>query len=193
MSLSLSHILKSCQTILLSPANTFAPHPHAPPCFRIGGAEDNFIFYIEYRSSDEIKVRVQFFKAISIHFMSYCLTTGTFSHVKNADFSPNHKVFLGGKSNMRHEMDWNCFDILSFILISSLEQKKAMFNVKYEIVLRTPYSKAQWGGTVPQEGHNFEFSENDFFHLISYFGPKRHMFFGETALQKKNPRFESNF
>ena len=40
------------------------------PCFRIGGAEDNFIFYIEYRSSDEIKVRVQYFEAISIHFMS---------------------------------------------------------------------------------------------------------------------------
>ena len=35
------------------------------PCFRIGGAEDNFIFYI-----DEIKVKVQYFKAISIHFMS---------------------------------------------------------------------------------------------------------------------------
>ena len=34
-------------------------------CFRIGGAEDNFIFYI-----DEIKVKVQYFKAISIHFMS---------------------------------------------------------------------------------------------------------------------------
>ena len=32
------------------------------------------------------------------------------------------------------------------ILISSLEQKKALFNVKYEIVLRTPYSKARWGG-----------------------------------------------
>ena len=31
-------------------------------------------------------------------------------------------------------------------LMSSLEQKKAMFNVKYEIVLRTPYSKARWGG-----------------------------------------------
>ena len=29
------------------------------------GAEDNFIFYI-----DEIKVKVQYFKAISIHFMS---------------------------------------------------------------------------------------------------------------------------
>jgi len=53
--------------------------------------------------------------------------------------------------------------------------------------------KTNRGGTVPQEGHNFEFSENDFFHLISYFGPKRHMFFGETTLQKKNPRFESNF
>ena len=28
-------------------------------------------------------------------------------------------------------------------LISSIEQKKAIFNVKYEIVLRTPYSKAR--------------------------------------------------
>ena len=46
--------------------------------------------------------------------------------------------------------------------------------------------------TVPQEGHNFEFSENDFFHLISYFGPKRQMFFDEIAFQKKNLRFESN-
>ena len=63
------------------------------PCFRIGGAEDNFIFYIEYCfffcSSDEIKVRVQYFKVISIHCMSYCLTTGTFSSVKNADLGKN--------------------------------------------------------------------------------------------------------
>jgi hypothetical protein len=49
------------------------------------------------------------------------------------------------------------------------------------------------GGTVPQEGHNFEFSENDFFDLISYFGPKRHMFFDETVIETKNPRFYSNF
>ena len=35
-------------------------------------------------------------------------------------------------------------------LISSLEQKKAIFNIKYQIVLRTPYSKAQWrGGGAP--------------------------------------------
>ena len=38
--------------------------PPPPTCFRIGGAGDNFILYIEYRSSDEIKVRVQYFKAI---------------------------------------------------------------------------------------------------------------------------------
>ena len=53
--------------------------------------------------------------------------------------------------------------------------------------------ETQAEGTVPQEGHKFEFSENDFFHLISYFGPKRQMFFNETAFQKKNPRFESIF
>ena len=55
---------------------------------------------------------------------------------------------------------------------------------------------AGWAGnppTVPQEGHNFEFSKNDFFDLISYFGPKIHMFFDKTALRRKNPRFYSNF
>ena len=31
----------------------------------------------------------------------------------------------------------------TFTLISSLEQKEAIFNVKYEIVLRTPHSKAR--------------------------------------------------
>ena len=31
----------------------------------------------------------------------------------------------------------------TFILMSSLERKESIFNVKYEIVLRTPYSKAR--------------------------------------------------
>ena len=34
----------------------------------------------------------------------------------------------------------------TFTSILLLERKKAIFNVKYEIVLRTPYSKAWWGG-----------------------------------------------
>ena len=58
-----------------------------------------------------------------------------------------------------------------------------------------------WGGgltdppplTVPQEGHNFEFSENDLFHLISYFGPKRHMSFDKTAIQRKKPKILEQF
>ena len=35
------------------------------------------------------------------------------------------------------------FEYCSPILISSLEQKKAIFSVKYEIVLRTAYFKAR--------------------------------------------------
>ena len=33
----------------------------------------------------------------------------------------------------------------TFTLISSMERKEVIFNVKYQIVLRTPYSKVRWG------------------------------------------------
>ena len=32
------------------------------------------------------------------------------------------------------------------------------------------------GGTVPQQGHNFDCSRNDFFHMFSIFGGKIRMF-----------------
>ena len=58
--------------------------------------------------------------------------------------------FFGEKCarNQTFHMKWNqnALKYCTLILISSLEQKEAIFNVKYEIVLRIPYSKAQWGG-----------------------------------------------
>ena len=66
--------------------------------------------------------------------------------VKNADF-PRISFFDGGKcarsQTLRHEMDWNCCEILYSHLIFITGTKKAIFKVKYEIVLRTPYSKAR--------------------------------------------------
>ena len=57
--------------------------------------------------------------------------------------------FFGGKCGRIQTLDMNWIEIAliycPLILISSLEQKKSnIFNVKYEIVLRTPYSKARW-------------------------------------------------
>ena len=37
-----------------------------------------------------------------------------------------------------------------------------------------------WGGTVPQQGHNFDSSENDFFHLFSIFWDKIRTFLGNS-------------
>ena len=67
------------------------------PCFRIRGAEDNFIFYIEYRSSDEIKVRVQYFKAIWIHFMSNVWLRAHF---------PSKTLWFGAKSAFLSLKSW---------------------------------------------------------------------------------------
>ena len=53
-------------------------------CFRIGGAEDNFIFYI-----DEIKVKVQYFKVISIHFMTNFFYGKIFPSKKLCDLVKN--------------------------------------------------------------------------------------------------------
>ena len=36
------------------------------------------------------------------------------------------------------------------------------------------------GGTVPQQGHNFDSSENDFFHLFSIFWDKIRTFLGNS-------------
>ena len=79
---------------------------------------------------------------------------------------PQISIFDGGKcarsQTVRHEMDWNCFEILYSHLNFITGTKKAIFNVKYEIVLRTPYSKVWWGGQnacqdslCPHDGHNF--------------------------------------
>ena len=60
--------------------------------------------------------------------------------------------FLGWKCARNQTLDMKWIEIAliycRLILITSLEQKKAIFNVKYEIVLRTPYSKARWEGGV---------------------------------------------
>ena len=56
--------------------------------------------------------------------------------------------FFGGKCARIKKLDMKWIEIAleycTFTLISSLERKKTIFNVNYEIVLRTPYSKAWW-------------------------------------------------
>ena len=39
-----------------------------------------------------------------------------------------------------------CYYQLNFITAVNWNKKEAIFNVKYEVVLRNPYSKARWGG-----------------------------------------------
>ena len=63
--------------------------------------------------------------------------------------------FFWGKCASNHILDMKWIEIAliycPLILISSLKQKKTIFNVKYKIVLRTPYSKAWrwwWGGGI---------------------------------------------
>ena len=61
---------------------------------------------------------------------------------------PQISIFDGGKCAVKHQdMKWIeiALKYCTLTLISSLEQKR-IFNVKYEIVLCTPYSKARWGG-----------------------------------------------
>ena len=55
--------------------------------------------------------------------------------------------FVGRKCTRNQTLDMKWIKIAliycPLILISSMEQKKVIFNVKYEIVLHTPYSKAR--------------------------------------------------
>ena len=57
-------------------------------------------------------------------------------------------MFFGGKCACNEKLDMKWIEIASqfcaLTLISSLEQTEAIYNVKYEIVPCTPYSKARW-------------------------------------------------
>ena len=71
-------------------ANTFRPAP--PPCFRIGGAEDNFIFYIEYCFFFVPVMKLRWEYNISKQFQSIsCLTVWLRAHF------PPSKMLIWGK------------------------------------------------------------------------------------------------
>ena len=73
--------------------------------------------------------------------------------VKKVAFLPNHKVFwvkMYLKSNIRHTIDWNYFEILnSHLYFLTRIKKEVTFNIEYEIVLYTPVFNARCPSPAP--------------------------------------------
>ena len=68
----------------------------------------------------------------------------------NQVFCAKNVDFMGESVLVFKRWTWNGLKLLQNIVLSPefhhWNKKKAIFNVKYEVVLRTPYSKAPWGG-----------------------------------------------
>ena len=189
-----SHLIKECPGELASPSLHLPP---APGYYTALYTRLNF-------SINEIGLSdigdIYIFRFVCFCLVFACLKC--FDKSPKAEFKEKMQVFSEQNAGEKHEEWWRNDGVFSsrkiqFILLAQQVWKswsRARFcGISSCCFTYFIFLLKGGGGTVPQEGHNFEFSENDFFDLISYFGPKRHMFFDKTALRRKNPRFYSNF